>query len=234
MGFWSSLADSIFGWSNSGRSRYDAETQNRTRQQDHERLTDLKNLEHRLSNEKNKADAEIEKFRHETMTQTMTEMQKLQHEDLKYRSDLATHLITTIQKIQTDNLSQITSILLGYKTEYTSTIKDIEEFYGEKIKSLRLELGQEKNELVANLINKECLLVMERGSKLTNTLIDKIDEDVKVMRAFVLEHNKSRALDTNLLFEKIIGHQIPSQHKAKLLKDIEDAIIVEDDESKDK
>jgi hypothetical protein len=234
MGFWSSLAGAIFGWSDSVRGKYDAETQNRTEQQRHERVKDLKNLEQRLSIEKEKADAEIEKFRHETMTQTMTEMQKLQHEDLKFRSEFAAHLMTTIQKIQTDYLSQITSILLGYKTEHTSAVKELEAFYGKKMLDLRDELREERDVDIRDLLIGDYKELRTRGSNLMNTLINRVDKDVETMQTFVLEHTKSNALNANLLLDKIIGHQIPPRDKAKLLKDIEDAIIVEDDESKDK
>lgn len=244
MGFWSSLANNIFGWSNSARSRYDAETQNKTEQQRHERLKDMENLRHNLSIEKADADAKLAILKQEATVKALSDIQELEQQDLEFRRNFATSLTTVIQKIQTDHLAQITSMILGYKSEHLSTIKELELFYADKAKEIRIELKGEDDIDIRGLLVEDYKSLRERGKELTSTLIKRIDRDIETMQLFIVEYEKSKGLNVNLLIDRVIGSQLNSEDRVKLLQGVndvlntqktieaEDAIIVEYNDKK--
>ena len=175
MGFWIDLGGALFGWSNATRSRYEAETQNRTEQQRHDRSKDMEVLRHGLSLEKDRAAAELEKFRTEVAMGTATKMQELEQANATFRMDLAEKLMETIQKVQNNHLAQIAAILLGYKTEHISAIKELQNYYGVEIENLTAQvLKYEDKPAIYDIRVKQLSNMVDREEKLIKQLVDRV------------------------------------------------------------
>ncbi len=245
MGFFTKLAGALFGWSDAAKGRYQARTQkeidshkaylerqktllsDQLKANQHERAKDLRKLESALENEKLRILEQLKSLEQERLLKKESKLQELTQQDLEFRKELVTNFIKIVHNIQSDHLAKISSLILGYKSEHTSAIKELETFYEDKVRNLRKEVVEYRDipeVYEISLIDLKNLV--KRKDKLINKLIGRVEKDIDVMQKYVLDYDKNKGLKINELIDNVIGPVLLPEDrnrlKAKISSEIED------------